>query len=183
MNRTASPCRRYAGSAPIFPALALVRLRADLNAADDDDRSAILAARQVSSDHVRALGRSVGLTLGPSDVVELQSHAQAVVRRAHLDLRDPSDAALASAGVAMRAAVADRLARRCHERGHGLAARALGTDHRFAGEQLPSRAEWRSLITERWRVLPLMRPVEVADWLAAQRGDGAVSGRVLADAA
>ena len=163
--------------------MAMFRLRAELHAAPDHDRPAILAARQMAPDHVRALGAAVGLRLTGRDFVELRTRAEDAVRRTGLDLGDAVDEVLISAGVAMRSAAADYLARRCYEGGEALAARAFNADPRFADGRSPTASDWRTLILKCWRLLPIMRPAELADLLAARRSDALASDRVLANVA
>ena len=174
-RRPSTPSGVRAG---VLPALATARLRAELLAVPDHDRPGILAARQIAPDHVRALGVALGLRLTNPDIIELRARAENAVRSAGLDLSDPVDEVLASAGRVMRAAAADDLAGRCCE------ARAKTTANaRCAGEDRLRASDWRTLVIERWRLLPIMRPREVTDLVAARRGVGTPRNRPLASAA
>jgi len=82
----------------------------------------------------------------------------------------------------MRAAVARQLAQRCVHGGARLARRVTAGDSRLAGAPSPTTEDWRALISERWRILPIMRPVDIAGFFVS-RSDADGRGSLLAHAA
>lgn len=123
----------------------------------------ILAERQVAPFHVRALGATLGLRLTGGNLFELRQVAAAAL--ATCDLEIPTEELARTAGAAMRAAIADNLAKRCSLGGTRLLRRVTGgrlPDPRLCAMD---RTDWRALIVERWNILPIMRPVDVAGFL------------------
>jgi hypothetical protein len=156
----------------------MASLRAELHAAPTEERATVLAGRQISPAHVRALGATLGLKLTRRDLLALRTCAAEALRAAEVDLDDPSDEELTRAGEAMRSVAAEYLARRRYQSGESLTV-GRGT---LEGET-PSASDWRWMIAEHWHLLPVMSHSEVAQRLTARRREAAVGDHKLAVAA
>lgn len=148
--------------------IALRDLKAQLEAASDEERPRILARRQVDNFHVRALGAAIGLKLSDRDTDALCGTAERAIRGNRVLLAEPVEELVATTGVVMRTAVAEQLAVRCSNSGAELLRRVTDgclPDPRWRPVGLP---DWRALIVERWFVLPILHPIDIAAFLRDQ---------------
>lgn len=163
-----TPVRQRAHSQSVLQAIAARELRRKLEEAGEQEWRAILAERQIATDHVQALGRTIGLRLTKDDVTRLRCVAEEALT--DLDHGGPFERLCADAGHTMRIAAAEYLAQRCAEDSERSVLQVTAGDDRLAVGG-PLRAEdWQALIAERWRLLPIMRPADVTDYLAARIG-------------
>jgi hypothetical protein len=163
----------------ILGSIARRRLAAELEALPREEWRQLLADRQIAGEHVLALGAALGLRLSGADVAKLR--AVAVGSLQNLTLTGPVAETCGEAGVATRAAAADWLVKRCCDGGRELLERATGSDPRLRGRPVQA-CDWRALITTRWRMLPVMRPIDIADFLVRSASERE-SGRQMAQVA
>jgi hypothetical protein len=100
--------------------IAMRRLDGDFRCASSNQRRRILAERQVAPFHVRSLAAAIGLRLTGGDLRELRKVAATAIADHNLDAPASTEYLARTAGVTMRAAIADHLAERCSQKGARL---------------------------------------------------------------